>query len=71
MIHLWCGVSHENIHKLLGFTVDYEGSVSLIQPWSETQNALQYVKGGRDPRPLVRRSGQYPEMGSKFLLPSS
>lgn len=53
VIHLWCGVSHENIHKLLGFTVDYEGSVSLIQPWSETQNALQYVKGGRDPRPLL------------------
>ena len=53
-VHVWSNLCHENIVPLLGFTLIFSNSISLVSPWQENGNAHAYVQDCNiDPRPLV------------------
>ena len=53
-VHSWSKLDHPNILPLIGFTMDFENTVSVISPWMEKGNARQFVRDKSvDPRPLV------------------
>ena len=55
-VHSWSKFDHPNILPLIGFTTDFEFTVSIVSPWMEKGNARQFVcEKSNDPRPLVRR----------------
>ena len=55
-VHIWSKLRHNNVLPVLGFTTEFDQTMSIVSPWMERGNAHVYVQNvGVDPRPLVRR----------------
>ncbi|KIM60381.1 hypothetical protein SCLCIDRAFT_946908 [Scleroderma citrinum Foug A] len=52
-IPIWSELKHDNILPLLGITTDFDFTMSIVSPWMQLGNALDYVQNEAvDPRPL-------------------
>ncbi|KIM60730.1 hypothetical protein SCLCIDRAFT_1216621 [Scleroderma citrinum Foug A] len=53
-IFIWSKLKHDNILPLLGITTDFDFTMSIVSPWMQLGNALDYVQNEAvDPRLLV------------------
>ncbi|KAI6001464.1 kinase-like domain-containing protein [Pisolithus albus] len=53
-VHTWSKLRHENIVPMLGFSTDFDSTVSIISEWMPLGNAHDYVQNTEhDPRPLL------------------
>ena len=53
-LHAWSKLVHANVLPLIGFTTQFEMTVSIVSPWVEKGHARHHVRNKPvDPRPLV------------------
>ncbi|KIK21985.1 hypothetical protein PISMIDRAFT_680736 [Pisolithus microcarpus 441] len=53
-VHTWSKLRHENIVPMLGFSTQFDSTVSIISEWMPLGNAHDYVQNTEhDPRPLL------------------
>ncbi|KAI5990177.1 kinase-like domain-containing protein [Pisolithus albus] len=54
-VHTWSKLRHENIVPMLGFSTEFDFTVSIISDWMPLGNAHDYVQNTEhDPRPLLK-----------------
>ena len=52
--YVWRNLAHENVVKLLGITINFGHTISIVSPLMSRGDAFRYVQNPNvDPRPLV------------------